>query len=106
MKRQTSQLDGLRRGAESPPPMEPPVDTRRAAEITGLSPRTLEKFRQQGGGPLYLKLNRKVLYLPEDLRRWLAARRRRSTSDPGEPATPAHHGEGEDVGSPRRGARK
>ena len=59
-------------------------DTLRAAAYTGISPRTLEKLRQKGGGPVFLKLGRSVVYVKADLDDWLSSCRRLSTSDPGE----------------------
>jgi hypothetical protein len=46
-------------------------------------PRTLEKLRVTGGGPVYHKHLSCVVYRREDLDAWAAARRRTSTSDPG-----------------------
>lgn len=57
--------------------------TAAAARYVGCSPRTLEKYRQTGGGPVYLKIGRSVLYRQVDLDRWLESCLRTSTSDPG-----------------------
>jgi hypothetical protein len=38
-----------------------------AAAYIGLSPRTLEKYRVTGGGPIFRKLGRRVLYVADDL---------------------------------------
>jgi predicted DNA-binding transcriptional regulator AlpA len=57
------------------------LNTRQAAERCGLSRRTLEKYRLTGGGPLYIQLGTAVRYRVEDLESWIAAHRRRSTSD-------------------------
>ena len=43
---------------------------------------TLAKMRLKGNGPTYTKFGRMVLYAKRDLDKYLAARRRRSTSDP------------------------
>ena len=59
------------------------LDTEAAAAHVHLSPRTLERYRVTGEGPVYLKLGRRVLYRIGDLDRWLDEKRRRSTSDPG-----------------------
>ena len=56
------------------------LNTNQAAEKLGISPRTLEKLRVVGGGPVFMKLGRRVLYDPKDLHDWSQARRRRSTS--------------------------
>jgi predicted DNA-binding transcriptional regulator AlpA len=60
------------------------LPTLHAATYLGLSPKTLETLRTRGGGPPFLKLGRRVVYRKADLDTWLAARVRRSTSDPGE----------------------
>jgi predicted DNA-binding transcriptional regulator AlpA len=57
-----------------------------AANYLGLSKSTLAKMRLRGDGPLFLKLNRVVVYDSRDLDAWLAHRRRASTSDRGQPA--------------------
>lgn len=57
------------------------LNTRQAAARCGLSPRTLEKRRVVGGGPLFVRLGGAVRYRLEDLEAWIAANRRRSTSD-------------------------
>lgn len=58
--------------------------TREAAEILGLSRRTLEKHRTYGTGPRFLKLGGRVVYKIDDLRSWAERGARRSTSDLGE----------------------
>ena len=65
------------------PEIDPKMKTPAAAVYTGLKSRTLEKLRQTGGGPIYLKVGRSVLYAQSDLDTWLQQRRRASTSDPG-----------------------
>jgi excisionase family DNA binding protein len=57
------------------------VRTRDAARYLSLSYRTLEKLRVTGRGPQYFKMGRAVLYAFSDLDAWLAANRRRSTSE-------------------------
>jgi predicted DNA-binding transcriptional regulator AlpA len=59
------------------------LTTRQAAAYCGQSARTLEAFRLTGRGPRFLKLGRSVRYSVDDLEAWLAASRRRSTSDDG-----------------------
>lgn len=51
------------------------LNTQEAAEYLGLAPPTLSTWRCTGGGPVYFKAGRKVLYLVSDLDAWLAARR-------------------------------
>ena len=63
--------------------MEALEDTSRAAELLGVSPRTLEGMRLSGGGPPFVKVGRLVRYRPEALERWLMQNERRSTSDLG-----------------------
>ena len=54
-----------------------------AADYCGSSASTFEKLRLTGGGPVYSKIGRRVVYRIHDLDAWLASKRRRSTSDPG-----------------------
>jgi predicted DNA-binding transcriptional regulator AlpA len=54
--------------------------TEGAAAYVGLSVSTMNKFRLTGGGPLYVKLSRSVVYDTADLDAWLDAHRRSSTS--------------------------
>jgi predicted DNA-binding transcriptional regulator AlpA len=55
--------------------------TREAAEILGLSRRTLEKHRTYGTGPRFLKLGGRVVYKIEDLRTWAECGSHTSTSE-------------------------
>lgn len=57
-----------------------------AARHLGLSASTLNKLRVFGGGPVFLKLGRRVAYDIADLDQWLETKRRRSTSDDGSQA--------------------
>src|SRR6266849_4766101 len=57
--------------------------TTEAATYVGLSPRTMEKHRTYGTGPVYRKLGNRVVYAIEDLDVWAAQGIRRSTSDSG-----------------------
>ena len=53
-----------------------------AAERIGSSPATLQKWRCEGGGPVFVKLGRrKVGYTASALREWLASRRATTTAD-------------------------
>lgn len=56
--------------------------THEAAQLLGLSPRTLEKYRCHGSGPTFRKLGGRVVYAVEDLDAWAAQAACRSTSDP------------------------
>ena len=57
------------------------LNTPEAASYCGSSSSTFAKLRVYGGGPIFLKLGRRVVYNPDDLDAWLASRRRTSTSD-------------------------
>lgn len=53
-----------------------------AATLTGLSRRTLQRFRVSGGGPLFVKLGtRRVAYARTAISTWISARTYRSTAD-------------------------
>lgn len=60
------------------------IGTVEAAAYCGSSASTFEKLRLRGGGPVYCKIGRRVVYRVEDLDAWLAENRRRSTSDTGQ----------------------
>ena len=55
--------------------------TPEVARFLGLSPKTLEKKRVIGGGPVYRKHGRVVVYLRRDLLRWSDQQVRQSTSE-------------------------
>lgn len=61
------------------------LTTVEAAAFLRLSPRTLERFRVEGTGPKFLKAGAgkraRVLYEPEELRKWLAGFAFKSTSE-------------------------
>jgi len=52
-----------------------------AAAYLSLSIQRLAKMRLAGGGPLFIKAGRSVLYRREDLDAWLSGLSRKSTSD-------------------------
>jgi len=56
-------------------------DTNKAAGILQISKRTLEKWRVYGGGPVFRKFGRRVLYADSDLLTWIESTRKNSTSD-------------------------
>ena len=65
-----------------------------AAAYLGLSASLLSKMRLRGDGPVYSKAGpRVVVYDLADLESWLAARKRRSTSDNGGRSYSATKGE-------------
>ena len=59
------------------------LSTREAADWLGLSPRTLERYRVSGDGPVFHHFGGRVRYLRDDLEAWAQTRRRTSTSDDG-----------------------
>lgn len=59
------------------------LSRQRAANYLSLSPRTLAKLACIGGGPVFAKINARVIYDTRDLDRWVEARKRSSTSDVG-----------------------
>jgi excisionase family DNA binding protein len=44
-----------------------------AAELVGLSVRTLQAWRSRGVGPAYVHVGRKVRYRLSDINRWISA---------------------------------
>ncbi|QRG09281.1 hypothetical protein EZH22_14085 [Xanthobacter dioxanivorans] len=62
------------------------VDTKGAAQYTGLAESTLNKRRVFGGGPRYIQIGRRVLYDIADLDAWMEQNKRSSTSDAGRAA--------------------
>jgi len=53
-----------------------------AADLLGFSPRTLQGWRVNGGGPRFVKISKRcVRYRRQDLTEWVEERMRRSTSD-------------------------
>ena len=59
------------------------LNTREAAAWLSLSPRTLDRYRVSGEGPVFHRFGGRVRYLIADLEAWASARRRVSTSDDG-----------------------
>ncbi|MGK6317152.1 helix-turn-helix transcriptional regulator [Neorhizobium sp. DT-125] len=57
------------------------VRTPEAARLLDLSPRTLEKHRCDGTGPIYRKLGGRVVYSIADLQAWVDGSARQSTSE-------------------------
>jgi helix-turn-helix protein len=66
---------------------EPWLRTKEAARHVKMSPRTLERWRVQGDGPVFSKagpgLRARVLYRRSDLDAWLVQREHRSTREYG-----------------------
>ena len=58
--------------------------TSRTASELELKPQTLRAMRSRGDGPTFVKLSgNRVAYDPQDLKRWIESRKRKSTADPG-----------------------
>jgi predicted DNA-binding transcriptional regulator AlpA len=57
------------------------LDQRKAAEILGVSVRTLERHRITGTGPQFCRLGRLVRYRECDVEEWVSRSLRTSTSD-------------------------
>ncbi len=51
------------------------------SNLINVSERTLERWRVEGSGPVFVKAGRKCLYRVEDINAWLEANRRASTSE-------------------------
>jgi len=64
------------------------LDTQAAADVLGLSPNTLSRWRWSGSGPRFVKLGRAVRYRREDLDQFIAQAARESTSDSGPGSAP------------------
>ena len=65
------------------------LDTVQAAAWVGLSPKTLQRMRVTGEGPVYAKWRRRVIYDRADLDDWVARRKRRFTGEAVEEPEPA-----------------
>ncbi len=65
------------------------LTTAQASRQLSISPRTLERWRVDGGGPPFRKLGQLVRYAVEDLDAWTSDARRVSTSDRGPNHQPA-----------------
>ncbi|MDW9819341.1 helix-turn-helix domain-containing protein [Sinorhizobium meliloti] len=62
------------------PSMQRLLATGEAADYCHISQAYLEKLRVKGGGPLFLKLGRRVLYRLNDLEAWADKHVKTSTS--------------------------
>ena len=51
--------------------------------MLGLSPKTLERYRVSGEGPVFHRFGSRVRYLLADVEAWASSRRRVSASDRG-----------------------
>ena len=67
--------------------MEPSFLTEHeAAELLRISPRTLQRWRLTGDGPVFVRAGRRVLYQPTELEAFLEVSKARSTSEYGNEA--------------------
>ena len=58
------------------------LDTKKTAQLLGLSPKTLMNYRCIGGGPPFIRITvRCIRYRKKDLLDWLASREKKSTSE-------------------------
>jgi hypothetical protein len=75
--------DALKQPEQSPIPGVTLVSARRAAEVLGLSPRTLANWRWRGGecGPRFVKLGRAIRYDLQELLAFIEQNRVSSTSE-------------------------
>jgi hypothetical protein len=63
------------------------IDEKAAADFLGLTDRTMQGYRQKGGGPKYVALSSRCLrYTRRWLRGWAESHVRTSTADPGQGA--------------------
>jgi hypothetical protein len=77
-----SSREAERRADQSPQSRRLPAEG--AADYCGCSTSYLNKLRSIGGGPVFIKRGRRVIYDTLDLDAWLDAGRRASTSDTAE----------------------
>lgn len=56
------------------------LSTYQAAEYLGLGKSTLDKLRLTGGGPIFIKIGKRIVYDPADLDTWFDRHKRSSTS--------------------------
>ena len=64
-----------RRRASPPDDTAMFLSTRKAAALLTLSPRTLNRFREDGTGPRHLRLGQRIVYAREDLLEWAWSKR-------------------------------
>jgi Helix-turn-helix domain len=73
----------------TPPAPSSLLTPQEAAEFLRTKDRTLERWRQVGGGPIFTKVGRRVVYKISDLESWVLQQRRSHTGSAGAPALPA-----------------
>jgi hypothetical protein len=60
--------------------IHPLIPTPEAADLLGVQPNTLEKWRLTGEGPTFVRVGRNIRYRRQDLVDWIDGRRASSTS--------------------------
>jgi predicted site-specific integrase-resolvase len=58
------------------------IEEEAAAGLLHISPRTLQRWRVQGRGPVYVKVGKRVFYTEADLATYVNDCRRHSTGEP------------------------
>jgi len=67
---------------EAPDSQEALMTEQQAAAFLNVNPRTLQKWRVEGGGPRFVRMSRRCIrYWPKDIREWAQNRRKSSTSE-------------------------
>ena len=69
--------EGRPRGSRPSPQSDEPMflSTRKAAALLSLSPRTLDRYRENDTGPPYFRLGQRIVYAREDLLEWAWSKR-------------------------------
>ena len=57
------------------------ISTSKASEMFGLSESYLNKLRSKGGGPVFLKIGKRVIYNLNDFKNWLKKHERKNTGN-------------------------
>ena len=57
------------------------MNTENCAEYLGVSKKTLERMRVEGGGPPFKKIGHRVMYSDHDIQRWVEENTFQSTSE-------------------------
>lgn len=66
--------------------MEKLLATRDLAAVLGIREESVRRMRWNGDGPRFIRRGKRALYDPADVKEWLEAQKRRSTSDGGRAA--------------------
>ena len=62
------------------------MSSRDLAEVLHVKEQSVRRMRWDGTGPKFLRRGKRAWYDPTDVREWLEAQKRTSTSDPGRAA--------------------